>query len=87
MVVGISGPSESIDITIFEESENKSDLLEINPKEIKRIPFTFVPSVSDIGYEIEVRFFNCNENNPHWWFIFNFNHFISAQVRVADYGF
>lgn len=62
LVVGINGPSASIDVTIFEESEDKPDLLEINPKEIKRIPFTFVPSVSDIGLEIQVHCFLVSKN-------------------------
>lgn len=64
LIVGIGGPSASLDIIIFEESEGKPDLLEINPKEIKRIPFTFAPSVSDIGHEIQVPFL-CSEKNYH----------------------
>ncbi len=48
------------DLIIFEETENETNRLEMNPEEVKRIPYRFVPVVSDIGSEIQVKHF-CNE--------------------------
>lgn len=52
--IGIASSTINTELTVLQQTNEKLNQLLLNPGEIKCIPFSFVPSASDIGNEIQV---------------------------------
>lgn len=52
--VGIASSTINTELTVLQQTNEKPNQLLFTPGETKCIPFSFVPSASDIGNEIQV---------------------------------